>query len=290
MENINNLPGADTVSKYLAAENNRIKKIVGMVAYNVTAAAKQAAQALIKDRERVSDVADHLDGEFIDELNLTQAEEITEISKISTELERYFDTTIMKFAFKGFDTKLLKRVRELELRESDLRERERNIEKIITKRISELREQITRDSTTARGFFESAVSKAEKVFDQNKITRFAYSTISIFQEEFFDLQGTHDVEHITKLYQKAIEPYQITKMVMDKDGKLKKVVTNQFTEDCSQDLFMFFYKYYNELLEIYQTGGELPPTADELARIFHKKKKDISEIISDMQRGDKTDR
>lgn len=288
MENIDNLPGADTVSKYLSADNTRIKKIVGMVAYNVTAAAKQAAQALIKDRERVSDVADHLDGEFIAELNLDQAEEITEISRISSELEQYFDTTIMKSAFKGFDTKLLKRVRELELREYDLRERERNIEKIITKRISELREQITRDSTTARGFFESAVSKAEKVFDQNKITRFAYSTISIFQEEFFDLQGTHDVEHITKLYQKAIEPYQITKMVMDKDGKLKKVITNQFTEDCSQDLFLFFYKYYNELLEIYQSTKELPATADELARIFHKKKKDISEIISDMQRGDKT--
>ena len=203
MENIDSLPGADTVSKYLATDNDRIKAIVGMVAYNVTAAAKQAANALIKDRDRVSDVADHLDGEFIVELGVDQAEEITEISKIGHELERYFDTTIMKLAFKHFDTALLKHVRELEKKESDLRDRERNIEKIITKRISELREQITRDSTTARGFFESAVSKAEKVFDQNKITRFAYSTISIFQEEFFDLQGTHDVEHITKLYQKA---------------------------------------------------------------------------------------
>ena len=76
-------------------------------------------------------------------------------------------------------------------------------------------------------------------------------------------------------------------MVMDKDGKLKKVITNQFTEDCSQDLFLFFYKYYNELLEIFHTAGELPPTADELARLFHKKKKNVSEIISDMQRGDK---
>lgn len=289
MDNIDNLPGADTVSKYLASDNDRIKAIVGMVAYNVTAAAKQAAQVLIKDRDRVSDVADHLDGEFIAELEYDQADEIKEISKIGSELERYFDTTIMKLAFKRFDTVLLKQIRELERKETDLRERERDIEKIITKRISELREQITRDSTTARGFLESAVTKAEKVFDQNKITRFAYSTISIFQEEFFDLQGTHDVEHITKLYQRAIEPYQITKMVMDKDGKLKKVVTNQFSEDCSQDLFLFFYKYYNELTEIFHTEGELPPTADELARMFHKKKKDVSEIITDMQRGDKTD-
>ena len=195
----------------------------------------------------------------------------------------------MKLAFKNYNISLLKQLRELEKKEAELREREQSIEKIVNKRISELKEQITRDSTTARGFLESALSKAEKVFDQNKITRFAYSTISIFQEEFFALQGTHDVEHVTKLYQRAIEPYQITKMVMDKDGTLKKVVANQFTEECSQDLFLFFYKYYNELIEKYHEDDELPPVADELARIFERKRKDVSEIISDMQRVEKTD-
>jgi hypothetical protein len=287
MDSLRILPGANTVSKYLGADNDRLKKIIGMLASNVTAAAKQAAQALAKDRERVSDVADHLDGEFIRELEVDQVTEIEEIARINSELEQYFNNTIMKLAFKNFNLSLLKQLRELEKKEADLREREQSIEKIVNKRISELREQITRESTTARGFFESALSKAEKVFDQNKITRFAYSTISIFQEEFFDLQGTHDVEHITKLYQRAIEPYQITKMVMDKDGTLKKMLTNQFTEECSQDLFLFFYKYFNELLEIQHNEGELPPVADELARIFQRKKKDVSEIISEMQRGDK---
>jgi hypothetical protein len=288
MESATILPGANTVSKYLDADNDRLRKIIGMVAYNVTAAAKQASQALARDRERVSDVADHLDGEFIRELGVDQVTEIEEIARINSELEQYFNNTIMKLAFKNFNISLLKQLRELEKKEVELREREQSIEKIVNKRISELKEQITRDSTTARGFFESALSKAEKVFDQNKITRFAYSTISVFQEEFFDLQGTHDVEHVTTLYQKAIEPYQITKMVMDKDGKLKKMVTNQFTEECSQDLFLFFYKYFNELQEVYQNEGELPPVADELARIFQRKKKDVSEIISDMQRGDKS--
>lgn len=288
MESATILPGANTVSKYLDADNDRLRKIIGMVAYNVTAAAKQASQALAKDRERVSDVADHLDGEFIRELGVDQVTEIEEIARINSELEQYFNNTIMKLAFKNFNISLLKQLRELEKKEVELREREQSIEKIVNKRISELKEQITRDSTTARGFFESALSKAEKVFDQNKITRFAYSTISVFQEEFFDLQGTHDVEHVTTLYQKAIEPYQITKMVMDKDGKLKKMITNQFTEECSQDLFLFFYKYFNELQEVYQNEGELPPVADELARIFQRKKKDVSEIISDMQRGDKS--
>jgi len=288
MEHPEQLPGAETVSKYLAADNDRLKKIVGMVAYNVTAAAKQAAQALINDRERVSDATDHLDGEFMSELDMDQAEEIRTITQISQELQRYFDVTIMKLALRDFNEDLLRQIRDMEKRETEVREREQDIERIIRKRLSELRDQILRDSTTARGFFESALTKAEKVFDQNKITRFAYSAISVFQEEFFDLQGSNDVEQITKLYQRAIEPFQITKMVMDKDGKLKKVVTNQFSEACSQDLFLFFYKYYNELLEIYQTDGELPPSADELARIFHKKKKDISEIISDMQQIDKT--
>lgn len=289
MDSLHILPGADTVSGYLGTDNERIKKIISMVAYNVTAAAKQTAQALEKDRERVSDVADHLDGEFIRELEMDQVTEIEEIAKVNAELEQYFNNTIMKLAFKNYDISLVKQLRELEKKEAELREREQNIEKIVNKRISEIREQITRDSTTARGFLESALGKAEKVFDQNKITRFAYSTISIFQEKFFDLQGTHDVEHVTKLYQRAIEPYQITKMVMDKDGTLKKVVANQFTEECSQDLFMFFYKYYNELMDMYHTDDELPPVADELARIFERKKKDVSEIISDMQRGDKTD-
>ena len=288
MESAKILPGATTVSKYLDADNDRLKKIIGMVAYNVSAAAKQASQALVKDRERVSDVADHLDGEFIRELEVDQVTEIEEIARINSELEQYFNNTIMKLAFKNFNVSLLKQLRELEKKEVELREREQSIEKIVNKRISELKEQITRDSTTARGFFESALSKAEKVFDQNKITRFAYSTISVFQEEFFDLQGTHDVEHVTKLYQKAIEPYQITKMVMDKDGKLKKMVTNQFTEECSQDLFLFFYKYFNELQEVYQNEGELPAVADELSRIFQRKKKDVSEIISEMRRGDKS--
>lgn len=288
MESANILPGANTVSKYLDADNDRLKKIIGMVAYNVSAAAKQASQALVRDRERVSDVADHLDGEFIRELEVDQVTEIEEIARINSELEQYFNNTIMKLAFKNFNLSLLKQLRELEKKEGELREREQSIEKIVNKRISELREQITRDSTTARGFFESALSKAEKVFDQNKITRFAYSTISVFQEEFFDLQGTHDVEQVTKLYQKAIEPYQITKMVMDKDGTLKKMLTNQFTEECSQDLFLFFYKYFNELQEVYQNEGELPPVADELSRIFQQKKKDVSVIISEMRRGDKS--
>jgi len=75
---------------------------------------------------------------------------------------------------------------------------------------------------------------------------------------------------------------------MDKDGTLKKMLTNQFTEECSQDLFLFFYKYFNELQEFYQNEGELPPVADELARIFQRKKKDVSEIISEMRRGDKS--
>lgn len=283
METPDALPGAETISKYLAQDNDRIRKIVGMVAYNVTAAARQAAQVVINDRERVSDVTDHLDGEFISELKMEQATEIKEITKIGNELQHFFDTTIMKLAFKNYGTEVKKQLQELEKRESAIRSKEQDIDKIVNERVATLRRQITRDSSSARGFFENALAKAEKVFDQNKMTRFAYATISVYQDEFYDLQGSNDVSRITKLYERAIEPFQVTKMVMTKDGSLKKVTTNPFSEECCQDLFMFFYKYYNELVDIQQTTGELPSTADELTRIFQKQKRDVKEIIAEMR-------
>jgi hypothetical protein len=283
METPEALPGAETISKYLAQDNERVRKIVGMVAYNVTAAARQAAQALINDRERVSDATDHLDGEFISELNMEQATEIKEITKIGTELQHYFDTTIMKLAFKNYGKEVKQQLEELEKREAEIREKEKEVERVVNERVAELQQQMSRDVSSARVFFENALAKAEKVFDQNKMTRFAYAAISIYQDEYFGLQGSNDVARITKLYERAIEPFQVTKMVMDKEGNLNKVTTNPFSEECCQDLFMFFYKYYNELLEIHRGRGELPSTADELTRIFHKKKKDVKEIIEEMR-------
>jgi len=287
METPEALPGAETISKYLAKDNDRIRKIVGMVAYNVTAAARQAAQVLINDRERVSDVTDHLDGEFISELNMEQATEIREITKIGYELQHYFDTTIMKLAFKNYGKEVKKQLQELEQKEAEIREKEQDIERIVNERVAVLRRQITRDVSSARGFFESALAKAEKVFDQNKMTRFAYATISNYQEEYYNLQGSNDISRITRLYERTIEPFQVTKMVMNKDGSLKKVTTNPFSEECCQDLFMFFYKYYNELVDVHQTTGELPSTADELTRIFQKQKRDVKEIIAEMRQAGK---
>lgn len=283
METPEALPGAETISKYLAQDNERVRKIVGMVAYNVTAAARQAAQVLINDRERVSDATDHLDGEFISELNMEQATEIKEITKIGTELQHYFDTTIMKLAFKNYGKEVKQQLEELEKREAEIREKEKEVERVVNERVAELQQQMSRDVSSARVFFENALAKAEKVFDQNKMTRFAYAAISIYQDEYFGLQGSNDVARIAMLYERAIEPFQVTKMVMDIEGNLNKVTTNPFSEECCQDLFMFFYKYYNELLEIHRERGELPSTADELTRIFQKKKKDVKEIIEEMR-------
>lgn len=283
MDTPESIPGAETISKYLSQSNDRIRKIVGMVAYNVTAAARQAAQVLISDRERVSDATDHLDGEFIVELNMEQATEIREINKIGNELQHYFDNTIMKLAFKNYGKEMQAQLQELEEREKQLHKREQEFEQAVEERVAKIRIEITRESGSARGYFETALAKAVRVFDQNKMTRFAYATISIYQEEFHQLEGSNDVSRITDLYERVIEPFQVTKMVMDHEGNLKKVTTNPFSDECCQDLYMFFYKYYIELLEIYRNSGELPPTADELTRIFQKKKKDVKEIIADMQ-------
>lgn len=282
------IPGAETISKYLAQDNDRIKKIVGMVAYNVTAAARQAAQVLISDRERVSDATDHLDGEFISELNMGQATEIEEINKIGNELQHYFDNTIMKLAFQNYGKEVQKQLLDLENRETVFRKREQEFEQAVEERVGQVRIEINKESGSAKSFFETALAKAERMFDQNKMTRFAYATISIFQDEFFQLEGSNDVVRITNLYERVIEPFQVTKMVMDQEGNLKKVTTNPFSEECCQDLYMFFYKYYNELLDIYRKDATLPSTADELIRIFQKKKRDVEEIIADMQQPVKT--
>lgn len=305
MEHIKSLPGAKTVTRYLVSSNQRLREIISMVVANVNSAASRAAQALIADRDRVSDVSDHLDGEFIAELGLDQAGEIREINTISSELEHHFDSTVLEVAFKNVQSELVKQIADLAEREAEIFSREQDIERIITLRVDEIKAQIVKESTTARGFLESALAKVDKVLDKNKVTRFAYSTISVFQEEFFELQGTHDLEYITKLYYEVMSSFQVAKMVMGKDGKLRKTVADQFGEGVNQDLFLFFFKYYNELLDIYQEEEELPSTADEIARVFEKKKRDplsivramrapnkeakkksISHIISSMQRGE----
>jgi hypothetical protein len=53
-------------------------------------------------------------------------------------------------------------------------------------------------------------------------------------------------------------------MITDKNGKLTKVVTNSFSEDCYQDLFLFFLKCYNELFDIYEANNSPPPPPTNL--------------------------
>lgn len=278
------LAGAHTTSKYLKSTNEIIKRAVEKVTLTVHASANQAMMAIEKNRERISDATDHLDGVFVGALQISQAAEIVEISKIGEELSTYFDKAVHQRAFKNFSNELRDQVRELEEREKELKRREEKLENTIAARIAAAEAHIIKESTSSRGLLESALQKAEKVFDQNKITRFAYSTISRFQNEFDRVHDVRDVEYITKLFQDTIEPFQKTKMVADKDGKLIKIIINSFTESCYQDLFFFFYKYYNELLEMYEETKEIPSTAEELGRIFKSKQKDAEEIIANMHR------
>ncbi len=283
-ESTTRLAGAHTTSKYLKSKNSTLKRSVEKVTLTVHAAANQSMMAIEKNRERISDATDHLDGVLVAALEISQAAEIVEIGKIEGELNAYFDKAVHQRAFKNFSKELHKQVKELEVREKDLKRKEEQLEKTIQSRMAAAEAKIIRDSTSSKGLLDSALQKAEKVFDQNKITRFAYSTISRFQNEFEKVHDVRDVEYITKLFQETIEPFQKTKMVADKDGKLIKIIINSFTESCYQDLFFFFYKYYNELLEIFEKEKELPSTAHELARIFRTKHKDAEEIIANMHK------
>jgi len=279
MDMLNLFEGYSTITQYLSSTNGKIKKIVEIAANNVVKAAQQSIQSIEKNRNLISDVADHLDNEFVNELGFTQAEEIKEINRLEKEFYQHYNRIIWEKQFGEFSRDLTNKSNELELRAMELLEREANIEEIIRARVAEAEAKMREEGTTSRHLFESALQKAEKVIDQNKITRFAYSTISKFQEEFHNIQGNSDVELITKLFQETIEPFQSTKIITDKDGKKVKVVTNTFTEDCYQDLFFFFYKYYNELTEVNGETGHLPSTAEELARIFQKKKMDAAEVV-----------
>ena len=271
-----------TITKYLLSGNERLQKIIESAAGNVIVAVNQSIEAIRKNRERISDAADHMDGELSAELELSQNEEIEEIGRIESEFSSFYDKTIWRQEFENIDEDLLQRSKLLERKAKELKAKEADIEKIIYARVADVKKRIREESTSSRGLFKSALSKAERVFDQNKITRFVYSTISKFQEDFHKIQDIRDVEYLTKLFQSTIQAFQKTRVVTDKDGKLITIIINQFSEDCYQDLFLFFYKYYNELTEIYNREKELPSTAEEIARIFQTKKKGAFDIVKEM--------
>ncbi|SHO49271.1 hypothetical protein [Desulfopila aestuarii] len=284
MEHINPLHKAVTLTAYLETDNAPVRDAIAAVISSVQASANLSVQVVRDNRERISDATDHLDGVFTGSLNMSQSDEIREIALIAKELDAYFDHTVSRKAFPHLLRDFEERIAQLEARELELQQKEAQIEKIIHQRVADVEARVKEESTSSKWLFESALQKAEKVFDQNKITRFVCSTISRFQDEFERIRSGRDVEHVTRLFQQTIEPFQTTKMIADKNGKLTKVITNSFSEDCYQDLFLFFFKYYNELFDLYETNKGLPSTADELARIFRKKRKSAAQIIAQMHR------
>ncbi len=271
-----------TLDKYISTDNPLVKNAISKIASTVKASAVHSIQTVQKDRDCISDSTDYLDGVLTDELKISLVEEIKAIADIAQELESFFDQTVLRQTFPDIFEDLEDKMDEMKKREQKVKKKEAELERIIQEKVADAERKAKLESTTSKGLFESALQKAEKVMDQNKITRFVCSTISRFQDEFEMIQKTRDVEHVTKIFQDTIEPFQITKVVADKEGKLTKVIINSFTEDCYQDLFFFFYSYYNELMDIYESDGELPPTAAELSRIFMKKKKNAEEIIAQM--------
>lgn len=278
------LQNAQTIRECLESENSSVRNAVANVISTVQAAASMAAQAVAGSRERISDATDHLDGIFTETPGVSQTEELKKIQAIATELDRYFDQIVGRQAFPLLIREIEEQRLRMEAREIELQQKEIQLEKIIHQRVADAEARVKEESTSSKWLFESALQKAEKVFDQNKITRFVCSTISRFQDEFERIRSGRDVEHVTRLFQQTIEPFQTTKMVADQHGKLTKVITNTFSEDCYQDLFLFFFKYYNELLDIYEDRQQLPSTADELSRIFRKKKRGAEQIIAQMHR------
>lgn len=277
MSSITSLTGADAINSHLQSDNEEVRNALAKLTSTVHAAANQSVQSILKNRERISDATDHLDSVFVNQLGFSQANEIKEIALIAHELDRYFDQAICKRALAGL-------FNEIETRVARLQERETHLEQIIHQRVADAEKKAKIESTSSKGLFESALAKADTVLDQNKVTRFVCSTISRFQEQFELIQSVTDVEHLTRIFQETIEPFQTTKLVAGKDGKLVRVTANSFPEDCYQDLFLFFYKYYNELMDLYDSSQQLPSIADEISRIFKKRAKDVEQIIAEMHK------
>ncbi len=279
-----NFSNYSTIAKYLSCDNETIRRTVALATNNVIKAARQSIQSLQENLDFISDVADHLDNKFVTELGYTQIDEIKEINKLEKEFLRYYNDVIWKTQLGKLNKELIDRASKLDRLEKELREKEANIEETIRVRVAEAEARMREKGTSSHHLFENALKKADKVIDQTKITRFAYSTIFKFHEEFKDIMGNNDVELITRLFQETIEPFQSTKFIIDKDGNKVKVVKNTFPEDCYQDLFLFFYRYYAELIEMYSEEQELPSTTMELARIFKKKKIETSDIVKNVHR------
>lgn len=270
------------LSRYLHAENARVRNAVGKLAATVHASANQANQGIQRSRQCISDAADYLDGVLMTELAFTQAEELMAIAAIEKELSSFYEQAVLEQAFSRLYREMENHKQGLAVREEELRRKEAELERIITIRVADAEAKAKRESTTSRGLLESASTKTDNIFEQNKITRFACATISRFQEEFVKLQDSRDVERVTRLFQETVEPFQTTRMMTDKEGKQVKVVVSSFSDACYQDLFFFFYKYYNELIDMYEKEQKLPAIADELARIFSKKPKGAEEIIAEI--------
>ncbi len=271
-----------TITRYLDSDNETIHNIVALAANNVLKAAHQSIESLEEHFSFISDVADHLDNKFVEELGFTQADEINEINKLENEFFHYYNDIIWKTQFGKINKELMEKAFRLENLEKELLEKEAKLEEAVRDRVAEAEDNMKEIGTSSRHFLNRALNKAVKVVDQNKVTRFACSTISMFHEEFTRIVGDVDVNLITQMFQETIEPFQSTRVITDKDGNKIKVVNNTFPEECYHELFFFFYTYYKELLGVYSEEENLPSIEDELVRIFQKRKMDAADIIKDV--------
>ncbi len=273
-----------TIDKYLSVENRDVQTALGKIVSAVQAAASQSIETIQREREIISDVSDYLDGVLSQHLNISQIEELRDITLLSQELEVFFNRIVFRRALPDLYEEFIEKDEQLKTLEKNLEEQETiETELSVSKQnFEEPLEDPVHYSTTSKGLFENAFKRAEKVIEQNKITRFVSSTVFRFYEEFDQLEKNRDISYISKLFQETIEPFQFNKVGTSDDGKITKFTENGFSKESYQNLFLFFYRYYNELLDIYEQKQKLPSANEELDRIFRKKTKGIEKIISQM--------
>ncbi len=272
-----------TIDKYLSAENRDIQIALGKIISAVQAAASQSIDTVQREREIISDVSDYLDGVLSQHLKISQVEELRDIALLSQELEFFFDRIVFRRTFPDLYEELTEKTKQLKAQQKTLKKYQEQ-EQNKNKHNDETSPATGLDShpATSKSLFENAFHKADKVIEQNKITRFVSSAIFRFHEEFDQLEKTRDVGYISKLFKKTIEPFQLSKVSTDDNGQFTKHTVNTFSNKSYQNLFLFFYSYYNELLDLYEKDEKLPSPNEELDRILRKEPVGVEKIISQM--------
>ncbi len=247
------------IHSYLNSDKREVTHAVVDVVNLVVSLANQTIKYLKKNRLNVTDKADYLNNI----IGGSQVDEIREIAKIQSELDRLYDETVMEYQFGEIGTVFEKKYGKQcqELKEENIR-----LKTAINSLKLEI-EQNIKFGVTSKFFFDSAISKAKNQIERLDCKRFVKLTINKFQDEFSQMKQSKDIQGVVSILHEILIAVRGFHTIKDKHGK-KKIIVHQFSGGCQADLSMFLSMYNSELIDYVTEHEELPTAGDEYRRIL----------------------